>query len=918
MKQYTDKLVPGQRWASDMEPELGLGSLETISDRSIGIFFRAGNCFREYSLRSSPVKRIVFNKGDTIKSRDNITITIQDIEEKSGIIIYHGNGISIPETELADTISFTESKQRIIGGYGDPIDGFNLRYNVLKTRCNHKKSKAYGFLGGRVELISHQFYIAQEISSRHMPRVLLADETGLGKTIEAGLVLHRLLLSERINRVLILVPDSLVHQWFVELYRRFNMVFTIFNDEFCVDAEYENKNLFFAAQTGICSIDWIFSRKKYWDKMIEADWDMLVIDEAHHIEEEKDFFAFIKVLSKKVKSMMLLSATPEKPGLRGYFSCLQLLDPVRFHDFDRFCAQTKSFIKIAKQIDKILENREDDESRSKAEEILDRYGPGRIIFRNTRSKIKGFPERIRHLRIFDGNEKEISNVNMEFLWETRKNKFSYDFIDDVKIKWLIDFLKADKKRKVLLICKNREKAIAIDLAIDRRINIKKALFHESLSLMQRDRNAAWFSEENGARLLICSEIGSEGRNFQFARHLVMFDLPCNPELIEQRIGRIDRIGQTGQIHIHVLCIKGSVEEIFVKWYDYGLNIFKKNISGAHFIFKKFKEELFILAEKRINGQDFSASDLKELIHRTEIYKNKISRELEKGRDRLLELNSFRPEKADSLIRTIKYLDQDCRIDAFILKLFGHFNIEWENMENRVFKLSFEHAEESGFPIPMLKREGMTITFNRNIAVTRDDMEFLTLDHPMVSSAMELILGTGYGNSCFAELSGTGRHNILLESVFILEVMADKKLYIDKFMPITPIRIVVGYNNTGDFSDIADFTDKYSFDFFKENLASISGAWIKKIPEISDKCIPDLFQKSGDIAKQKADAIIESGANKARETIKKEIARLVYLKKINPAVRDSEIEAARREMNLIPEYILNAGLRLDAARLIRQN
>jgi ATP-dependent helicase HepA len=75
-----------------------------------------------------------------------------------------------------------------------------------------------------------------------------------------------------------------------------------------------------------------------------------------------------------------------------------------------------------------------------------------------------------------------------------------------------------------------------------RVDMKIAQFHEELSLLQRDRNAAYFSEEDGAQLLICSEIGSEGRNFQFAHHLVLFDLPENPELLEQRIGRLDRIG----------------------------------------------------------------------------------------------------------------------------------------------------------------------------------------------------------------------------------------------------------------------------------------------------------------------------------------------------------------------------------------
>jgi len=100
-------------------------------------------------------------------------------------------------------------------------------------------------------LIPHQFYIAGEVSSRYLPRILLADETGLGKTIEACLIIHRLLLSERISRILILVPDSLVHQWFVEMYRRFNLSFCIVNDAFLASMKKQD-TLFLEDQLFIC------------------------------------------------------------------------------------------------------------------------------------------------------------------------------------------------------------------------------------------------------------------------------------------------------------------------------------------------------------------------------------------------------------------------------------------------------------------------------------------------------------------------------------------------------------------------------------------------------------------------------------------------------------------------------------------
>src|SRR6185503_13008343 len=121
-------------------------------------------------------------------------------------------------------------------------------------------------------------------------------------------------------------------------------------------------------------------------------------------------------------------------------------------------------------------------------------------------------------------------------------------------------------------------------------------FHENLTLVQRDRNAAWFAEENGARILLCSEIGSEGRNFQFSHHLVLFDLPLDPELLEQRIGRLDRIGQASEIQVHVPYVVGSSHEVLACWYQQGLNSFEKNLAGGRALLDMFGARVHDLAQ----------------------------------------------------------------------------------------------------------------------------------------------------------------------------------------------------------------------------------------------------------------------------------------------------------------------------------
>lgn len=118
------------------------------------------------------------------------------------------------------------------------------------------------------------------------------------------------------------------------------------------------------------------------------------------------------------------------------------------------------------------------------------------------------------------------------------------------------YLTSHRSQKVLVICAKATTALQLEQVLREREGIRAAVFHEGMSIIERDRAAARFAEEDtGAQVLLCSEIGSEGRNFQFASNLVMFDLPFNPDLLEQRIGRLDRIGRAHDIQIHVPYLK---------------------------------------------------------------------------------------------------------------------------------------------------------------------------------------------------------------------------------------------------------------------------------------------------------------------------------------------------------------------------
>ena len=219
--------------------------------------------------------------------------------------------------------------------------------------------------------------------------------------------------------------------------------------------------------------------------------------------------------------------------------------------------------------------------------------------------------------------------------------------------WLAGLLRMLAPEKILLICRSQAKVAAIDAALRQRVkHLKAAVFHEGLSLLQRDRNAAWFAEKNGACILLCSEIGSEGRNFQFAHHLVLFDLPLDPELLEQRIGRLDRIGQREEIQVHVPFITGSAQEVLVRWHHEGLNAFEQNLLGGRELLEQFGARVYQLVQNFPKGTKKVQAELDRLIAETQAAREEIAARLQQGRDRLLELNSFRPDVAADLVNEI--------------------------------------------------------------------------------------------------------------------------------------------------------------------------------------------------------------------------------------------------------------------------
>ncbi len=960
MSNPIEKIAPGQRWVSDTESELGLGLVMEVEGRRATVLFPAGNETRVYVKSAAPLTRVRFSVGDLIESSEGWKMRTLSVKEDDGLLIYQGlreDGLKVEliESQLSSFVQFNKPQDRLFAGQIDSNSWFNLRFSTLKKYNETEKAITRGLCGVRAGLIPHQIYIAAEVANRVYPRVLLADEVGLGKTIEAGYILHRQLMTGQASRVLIIVPESLCYQWLVEMIRRFNLRFSLFDEERC--AAFEEENPFLSEQLVICSIDFFKKNPKRHEEALNGEWDILVVDEAHHLvwSEEKASAEYLLVESfaKKIPSLLLLTATPEQLGLESHFARLRLLDTKRFFDFKLFLEEVERYEPIAKMVQnllsgerldslekKILEESLPEEninfeetSPEKREEIieklLDRHGTSRVLFRNTRNTVKGFPKRtvsaqplpfareysssfIDKWALAKGRKKNSSILIRGSLFPENvyRNLFGkkhtpFWWMFDSRVDWLIQKLKELNQEKVLVICSRKETVLDLNTALRERANIAVAVFHEDISIIARDRAAAYFADADGAGVLICSEIGSEGRNFQFSRNLILFDLPMNPDLLEQRIGRLDRIGQKHDIQIHVPYFEGSAQESMFRWYHEGLDAFETSCSFGYGVFQSLETEI----NQVLGDEEFREDNLNNLIEKTKNLAKETQNKLENGRDILLELNSCNLGAANRLIEKINQWDDDKELERYLEKVCGCYGIDMENHSENCFILRpGDNMFVSSFP--ELKEEGMTITLDRKTALAREDMSFLTWEHPMIRGAMDMVFNGEFGNTALATIKDkkieTG--TALLETIFIVECVAPAKAQVNRFLPPTPLRIVID-------SDFNNWSKRISFEFFENRLESMEPAVAADMIRAGKETIEIMLKKSRVIAEKKIQSIVQASKASMEKTLSNEIDRLKELKKINPNIRIEEIELLQKQEADLKIYLENAKLRLDAIRIV---
>lgn len=906
---------PGQRWISDTETDLGLGTILKVESRLITIVYMASGETRTYSAETAPLTRVIFANGDRIRSAEKQEIIVSDTETVDGLVVYYGiaeNGdhVTLSETQLDNFTQFNRPSDKLLNGQFDRERRYHIRLRSREMQQQLLRSPVYGLSGARVDLIPHQLYIANEVANRHQPRVLLADEVGLGKTIEAGLVIHKQLTTGQISRVLIIVPEPLLHQWLVEMRRRFNLNFSIMDDvqyEESLESATEG-NPFLNRQLILTSLQFLATDEKARQHALDAKWDTLIVDEAHHIELPADAdtgteaeaevepshkaqaYHCVAALADTVPSVLLLTATPEQLGHSGHFARLQLLDKNRFPSLEKFAAEEQSYKDLAALATDLLANesltaaQQDQLSSLKLETtdpqgcvdaMIDLHGTGRVMFRNTRSAVSGFPAREAHF------------------YAVQKGGLN---------DWLADTIRELAPEKLLLICETINKVESLAANLRDKHGIHAATFHEDMSIVERDRAAEYFADEDsGSQILLCSEIGSEGRNFQFLHHLILFDLPENADLLEQRIGRVDRIGQTQTIKILIPYETGSKADFLQNWYHIGLDAFEHTCQ----IGESVRRELAEPFQQAINGE---LDDTNALIDEATVLATARREQIQQGRDRLLEMSSHRPEVSSTIIDEIDQYDTDQGLQRYMDQALDNLGVEIEDQSAHAFIISpGEHLAVSEYP--GLPEDGTTITYRRHIALAREEVQLLTWEHPLVQTAMEQIISGGFGQV----LAGAMQHesltrgSVIVEAHYVFDCPAPKSLGVEQYLNGELLRVVLS-------ESLKDLTDQFSHDMLNDAFHSIKKPLAKQLVSVKRAQLQAQLNEAERIANSSLDKLKEQATDNANTILGNEISRLEALAARNPSVRPDEIEGLRARLDETLRALTQLRCVLDAVRV----
>ncbi len=525
---------------------------------------------------------------------------------------------AIPVTITVDTDSFTSAL-----GQGETVQPQALQVTIDALRISFRNSFEQLIclpLLNNIKSFWYQEETVRKVLKTFHGRAMLADEVGLGKTVEAGMVLKEYIERGMVKNVLILTPTPLVSQWKEELDSKFGLDF-ISSDDPGVKINDE----FWGNPFILTSINLAKSKKNF-STVTAREYDMVIVDEAHHLKN-KNTLNWKLVNSLHKRFLLFLTATPVENNLMELYNLITLLKPGLLKTASAF---KKEFMTQGDAVSP--------RNRTMLRGLLDQ-----VMIRNTRALAAlNIPPRfaqtvlitpdknelqlytmvtdlvtainqhnkqqrkrthrmlLKNLLAEAGSSPRAISLTMGRLLEKDDDRLA-DFHDQIQaIRTLCRSITGETgKNKALgkLINRTSGKKIIFVKYIGSMEeiadyldwhNISYTTFHGSMSNQKKDAAIDQFRDEKD--ILLTTEIGGEGRNLQFCHQMINYDLPWNPMKIEQRIGRIHRMGQENEVMIYNFCGKGSLEEHILEILDKKINMFEMVIGEIDMILGRIRGE----------------------------------------------------------------------------------------------------------------------------------------------------------------------------------------------------------------------------------------------------------------------------------------------------------------------------------------
>ena len=729
---------------------------------------------------------------------------------------------------------------------------FNLRSVAADLWTRHLHDSLVSLSHARVDLKPHQVSVVHRVVESYPHRFLLCDEVGLGKTIEAAMIVKELRARGLARRVLILVPSGLARQWQFELKTKFNETFAIFDKSTLQYLKSKGVgNPWTDHDSVITSQSWASWTPERRDEIAAVDWDLIIVDEAHHARRQKaggsvrmtNLYRLVASLTSRPefarRGVLFLTATPLQLQRHELFSLVEMLNPVLFASEQDFESHVEGLSGLNRLVEEIARDGPDDDLVERAASLLDerqaelealdgedltrllkrRHRLSEVLIRNRRAVIGGFQprrafrwdveitERERAVQsemdaiVADGYREaertqrhsvrflmvmwqklaaSSSRALLKSLERRRERLLQGEIVETLSVEDAEDELAGDRRAadvagELPAAVANEVARVDRVIALLRRIGVdSKALtlverlgellmedpggkvivftefretqdmlvelcavqgwsshrFHGQLNPLQKDKAIQDFRDGDGPQVLVSTEAGGEGRNFQFSHILVNYDLPWNPMRVEQRIGRVDRIGQEHPVTIFNFHVRGTIEGRILDVLEQRIRLFEESIGGLDPILgdaeADIRAALRATAEERDRELERVARRLEERVRRARTAGTQLQ-------DFILDTKSYSAEIARTALRERQSVSQE-DFERLMAELLGSVNTWVEDGqragERRIqFHPPFteEHKELLG------GQEKRRVCFDPRTFVDSEHVEYFGFGHPIVDA-----------------------------------------------------------------------------------------------------------------------------------------------------------------------------------------